>query len=45
MNHLMRALIIILCVQVAHAAEPKEKRARKAAPNLTFEHRFYLASW
>ena len=40
MNHVMRALIIILCVQVVHAAEPKKKRARKAAPNMTFEHRF-----
>jgi len=40
MNHVMRALIVILCVQVVHAAEPKKTRARKAAPNTTFEHRF-----
>ena len=40
MNHVMRALIVVLCVQVVHAAEPKRKRARKAARNMSFEHRF-----
>ena len=29
MNHVMRALIIILCVQVVHAAEPKNETGQE----------------
>ncbi len=36
----MRFLIILLCVQTVQAAETKNKPARKATPNTTFEHRF-----